>query len=269
MKPCVMLGLIILGFSQPAEGQLVIGTFDEARGGIGSLFSANSASDLLAVQTNYPCATVTASPSLTPEFMSGVDVLWITAVFGSTDPIIPLSASEQSALSDHISAGGGALLFTDNDSQFFLASQSFLVPFGLVATGTVLSGDSVTVTSPTSTPVTDGPFGLVTNYTVSFPGWYIGLGTAQGLATLDSNGETTLAWIPPGQISPSAGGIVFFSDYANSVSSEALKLNSISAVGGKCISVPAISDWGLAVMTLLILAVGTVVSRYRSSSSRA
>ena len=69
MKPYVMLGLIILGFSQPAEGQLVIGTFDEARGGIGSLFSANSASDLLAVQTNYPCASVTASPSLTTRII--------------------------------------------------------------------------------------------------------------------------------------------------------------------------------------------------------
>ena len=157
-----------------------------------------------------------------------------------------------------------------NDSQFSLPSQSFVVPFGLATTGTVLSADSVTVTSPNSSPVTDGPFGLVTLYTVSFPGWYTSLGTAQGLATLDSNGETTLAWIPPGQISPSAGGIVFFSDYANTVSSEALKLNSISAVGGTCtISVPATSDWGLAVMTLLLLAVGMVVSSYRLSSSRA
>jgi hypothetical protein len=269
MKPCVLLGLITLGFSQPAEGQLVIGTFDEARGGIGSLLSANSADDLQAVLTNYPCATVTASPSLTPEFLSGVEVLWLSVVFGSIDPIAGLSAPEQSALSDYITAGGGALLFTDNEAQFFVASESFVNPFGLETLGLLLSTQPVTVTSPTSTPVTDGPFGLVTNYTVGFPGWYTSLGTAQGLATLDSNGATTLAWIPPGQISPSAGGIVFFSDYAKSVSSEALKLNSISAVGGKCISVPATSDWGLAVMTLLLLTVGTVVSRYRLSSNRA
>ena len=138
MKLHVFLGFVALGFSQPAAGQLVIGTFDEARGGQGSLLSAAATVEQQAVLANYPCAIITASPSLTSAFLSGVDVLWLSVVFDGFTAISPLSTAEQSALSDYITAGGGALLFTDNNSQFVTTNQSFVNPFGLTTTGTLV-----------------------------------------------------------------------------------------------------------------------------------
>lgn len=204
---------IVIACAGPADAQ-IIGGFDLARGGNTSIaFGSETASFRTHVAATFPGTTYNSASTLTPAFLSGVDVLVITASFNGTTGITPLSAAEQSALTGFINAGGRALLFTDNNLQFEVASDSMVNPFGLDATGVVPGSSTATVTNTTH-PVTNGPFGAVTtiNYE-SFPSWYGTIGpNATALARLNFNNEVSLAVIDYGVLSPGSGAVVFFAD---------------------------------------------------------
>jgi hypothetical protein len=206
--------LLIGSFAVSVKGAIVIGCFDTDRAGIFSPSSGTSMTSFRAnIVSNFPTATIQSTNTLTSNFLNSIDLVVITAVGGSTTEITPLSAAEQTALTNFVWGGGAALLFADNDIQFQPASQSMVQPFGLDCTGNIAGSVIATITN-LSHPVADGPFGAVSNYTVaSFPGWFDSLGpNAVSIAILNPNSQVSLAAIAPGMLSSTSGGAVFFSD---------------------------------------------------------
>jgi hypothetical protein len=204
----------VVSFAITVHGEIVIGCFDTNRAGVFSPSAGSSMTSFRAnIAANFPGATFQSTNLLTSSFLSSINLLVITAVGGNTSGITPLNAAEQGALTNFVLAGGAALLCADNDIQFQPASQSMVQPFGLDCTGNLPNSVVATITNLTH-PVTDGPFGAVTSYTVaSYPGWFDILGPyAVGIATLNPNGEVSLAAIAPGVLSGTSGGVVFFSD---------------------------------------------------------
>jgi hypothetical protein len=192
----------------------VIGSFDSSRGGTYSISSGSLTSNLRAhVAATFPGTTYSSSSTLTPAFLSGVNVLVIAAPFNNTGPAItPLSAAEQSALVSFVNAGGRALLFADNNTQFEVASDSMVSPFGLDSTGVIFGSATATVTN-TMHPVTNGPFGPVSTLTYGSPGWFNALGAnAAALARLNANNQVSLAVTDYGVLSPGSGAVVYFAD---------------------------------------------------------
>ncbi|HQR08987.1 MAG TPA: PEP-CTERM sorting domain-containing protein [Gemmatales bacterium] len=217
MKRFILAALTLGGIgltSQHSHAQMVIGSFDATRGGIYNTETGSQTTNFRTqVATNFPGTTYSSTSTLTPAFLSGINVLAISAVFSGTTGISPLSSSEQTALLNFIQAGGRALLFTDNDLQFGAASISMVSPFGLNTTGNIPGATTATVTNG-SHPITNGPFGSITtiNYN-SFPSWYTTLGAnAIELARQTFNNEISLAVINPGVLNPGSGAVVFFAD---------------------------------------------------------
>jgi hypothetical protein len=142
--------------------------------------------------------------------------------------IDPLSTDEQQILGQFVLNGGGVIIFTDTDF-FEAANLSLLAPFSLVSQGTLNGNQHVTVTDPYASTVTDGHFGLITDYGTGYPGWYVDLGDhAISLATLDVNGQTHLAFIDHEIMGTGAGGVVFMADHRTD--SIPLMLNALTAV---------------------------------------
>ena len=200
-----------------AASAISIGTFDTARGGIGSLLSPEQTGVRTAITASFPGTTITGTPELTSSFFSTIDLVWVLSGRSGGDAISPLSALEQSALRTFVEGGGRALLFADNDIFAGVASdpanESLVDPFGLDVAGTLSGVQVVSVTPPNTSPVTNGPFGLVSSYNTNFPGWFNNLGPdASSLATLNANGQPALAFIPPQTLSATSGGVVLFSD---------------------------------------------------------
>jgi hypothetical protein len=217
MRPNKLRALLfsaIASLAVTVNGGIVIGCFDTSRASVFSPSAGSSMTSFRAnIAANFPGATFQSTNLLTSNFLSSISLLVVTAVAGNATEITPLSAAEQGALTNFVLAGGAALIFTDNNIQFQPASQSMVQPFGLDCTGNLPDSVMATITNLTH-PVTDGPFGAVTIYTVaSFPGWFDVLGPyAVGIATLNPNGEVSLAAIAPGVLSGTSGGVVFFSD---------------------------------------------------------
>lgn len=109
--------------------------------------------------------------------------------------------------------------------------------------------------------------GMVSSYDTGWPGWYNNLGSyAIGLATLDANGQTSLAVIPPGAINSGSGTVVLFSDstylfdgYWDSAM-QALTLNAVAcaALREKSISPTKVNAGGSA--SLIVKGAGFVNS---------
>ncbi len=197
-----------------ANGAISVGCLDATRAGDYSpQFGASMSAFRANLATNFPGAAFSSTSTLTSGFLNSVDVLVLSAVFGSTTEITPLNSAEQAALLNFVLAGGAALLFTDNSFQFQSAGQSLVTAFGVNCTGLLPGSVSATVTN-LSHPVANGPFGAVTSYTIaSYPGWFDTLGPdATGVAVLDPNNQASLAATAPGALASASGGVVFFSD---------------------------------------------------------
>ncbi len=238
-----LLSILVLALFWYADASAVtIGGFDASRGGSLSLKSGTDLSSLRGeLATAFPGVVLEESDVLTDSFLSGLDVLVIFSITGCCSATMPLSPAEQAAVTDFVNAGGGALIFADNDT-FYLATgiadtvnESLIDPFGLDVTGTFYGTYPATVTDPSSSPVTSGPFGTVSSLSLLYPGYFDNLGTnATSLATLNVNGGPFLAVIEQGLLSPTSGGVVLFSDgglainsYLGYADNKALILNAV------------------------------------------
>ena len=149
-------------FAQRADAGEVIGTFGAPRVTDAdlSLSSGTVASDAHnALVANFPEATFVTSPTLTPSFLSGINVLMITSAMSSTEPLSPLSSSEETALFNFVKGGGNAFLIMEGFSPFISAVNSIVNPFGMTIVDDGLTGVlQVTPVGP-SNPIINGPFG--------------------------------------------------------------------------------------------------------------
>ncbi len=199
-----------------ALGNQIVGGFDAGRAaGYGLTDGASVTTFRSDFGSLLPNARLTATTQLTDAFLSGVDVALLSSA-GSSAVVTPLSQAEQDALLRFVRNGGGAVILVDNDSsspQASAANNSFLAPFGMHVTGTHPTFTStVTVANPAASPVTNGPFGVVSAVTLVFPGWIDVLGPATSLGTLDFNGLPSLAVIPAGALGAGSGPVVIVTD---------------------------------------------------------
>lgn len=195
---------------------LIIGGFDSARAGTASITQGPVTEELrAAITADYPGSTFTGAQTLTAAYLATVDYLIVGAPTLSS-PVF-LSAPEQTALLNYVTAGGGAIIFIDNDTYPSApaaddSNETFLDPFGVDSTGRVPSASNATSTAPNH-PVMSGAAGIVTTFATNFGGWFDSLGShGMALGQYDQNAQAALAVIAPGALAPGSGGVVFIGD---------------------------------------------------------
>lgn len=202
----------LLPATPAAARSLAIGSFTVGRGGDDSLVNKDTAKLRKAIRSVLPGSTFNATKTLTKAFLAKVHVLVVGAAYAPHQGITPLSAAEQKAVVNFVKAGGSALLFCDNDTQFGTASNSFASPFGLATTGTLADAQTATYLNVGNNPLQSGPFGTAAQFDTSWPGWFSTLGSATPLAQLAANGQAEIAYLPAGSLGAGSGTVVFFAD---------------------------------------------------------
>lgn len=211
----LVVGLCVLLLATTvAQANLVVGAFDSTRAGdaniTGGIYSVDC---MAALSANFPGTTFATAPTLTPEFLSGVNILMLHPAKTPTSAITPLSASEQSALLNFVKAGGSAFLLAEGEDPFIPVAQSYMSVFGVTIVDDGLKGlrfiDSIAPTHP----VLNGPFGEVTQILGYGMGVFSDLGPyASPLAALETNGAILLAAIERGALGPNSGRVVLMGD---------------------------------------------------------
>jgi hypothetical protein len=197
-----------------ARGGLVVGAFDASRAGDANITAGIYSVDCMsALTTNFPGTTFATSPTLTPEFLSGVDILILHPAKSDVAAITPLSGSEQTALVNFVKAGGRALLLAEGEDPFIPVAQTFMSPFGVTLVDDGLKGLRLSDSVAPTHPVMNGPFGevdQVLNYGI---GVFSDLGPyASPLAVLETNGSVVYAAIEAGALGPNSGRVVLMGD---------------------------------------------------------
>jgi hypothetical protein len=218
----------------------VVGGFDIARAGVTSLDSEGTQPLRDSISAAFPGTIFTSSNELTSSYLETIDVLMISSVSSALSAPPPLSSLEQQALLNFVNGGGGVIIFTDN-SNFAgdgsdAINESFLDPFGLDTTGSTIEVHQLDVTDFTH-HVTNGPYGAATAGFYAAPGWFDNLGPNAVSLGLVQGGLSGIAAINPGALSPSSGGVVFFSDAApfafafSKLDNAILVLNAVAFAG--------------------------------------
>lgn len=191
--------------------EMTIGGFNAARGGTDGFQSgSNYISARAALTESFSNVSYVEFGEVTPETLKNADLVILSPARENTQSISPLSAAEKNSLFDFVKTGHCAVLFAEHINFAPQVSRSLVSPFGLDVTGEA-GWAWVTVGVPTVSPVTDGPFGLVSSFQQNRPGGFNQLGSyAKSVATNQLG--VALAVIDPGVIAPGSGGVVLFSD---------------------------------------------------------
>lgn len=191
----------------------IFGTFNSSRAGAtnfldGSITTMARASLL----SHFPGSSLTGTSTLTPAFLSGVDVLVIASV-QNAGGIPPLTVSEQNALFSFVSNGGSAMIIAEGYTPSLTAAKSMVLPFGMQVEDDNETGlQPATITAP-SHPIFNGPFGVQSYMAAYGSGIFTDLGPyATSLATMDVNGLPIIAAIEANEIGPGSGRVLFFAD---------------------------------------------------------
>jgi len=197
---------VIGGFTVPRGGSVAIAGGADLDGVRGSIAAA------------FPGSTIVGSETLTSSFLAGLDVLFISSARGANSAIVPLTVDEQAAILAFVKNGGTAVICAENDTFAGAASdpanESLLDPFGLDAAGTGGPwSQPATIPDPALSPVTSGPFGVVTGWLVGWTGWFTAVPTsATVLGTINQSGLPGLAVFQRGALAACSGVTVLFSD---------------------------------------------------------
>lgn len=213
------IGCILLPVqADRAHAATYFGGWDLSRGEIISWDNPDTqlVQDLL--KSFYPDLLFVTTDVLTEGFLSGVDVMFFGSVSGdgiAIDPI--LSSDEQQALLNFVLSGGSAFVGTEWSGPgewCYEANQSLLSPFGLHSTGLTLymPPDNVATSTDTSHPITDGPYGMITEIVMAGAGYYDALGPYAHTLAVDGLDRSVLAVIERDAMSPGSGPVIFMSD---------------------------------------------------------
>jgi hypothetical protein len=244
-----LLGCLAGAALAPAPAAaFVVGGFDASRGGFESLAPGEDSALATDIANAYPGTTFQFTPTLTPSFLSGVNVVILGVAYTDHIAINPLSTAEQTALSNFVLGGGTALIFNDNsnfDLPFsVLANTSLTAPFGVTVTGSLSGPLTAPIINPNG-PLT-GPFKPVTAFQTNFPGYYSNIGKGQVLADIDNDPSLpAIDYLAPGVLGPTSGAVVLFSDSDAMVAGDSLTatnldliLNAFSFTGKKPVPEP-------------------------------
>jgi len=234
------LVLFVISFST-VFAHPVVGTFDSSRATTANFLTGLFTGEARAsFNAHFPGATFATSPTLTPGFLSGIDVLVIGSPKTDTVGINPLSVAEQTALLSFVQAGGNAFLVADGFSAFIPAAQSMVQPFGMTIVDDGLSGVLAATPTTHAHPVINGPFGDIASILLLGAGVFTSLGPGATLATMDISHLPVLAAIEQHALGPTSGRVVIISDASFLVDdtlggffpqSQTLFLNTMSYLG--------------------------------------
>jgi Immunoglobulin I-set domain len=214
LRPLLLAAIL----TAPARADVRIGGFDASRAGLLSMSEGQWLTTLrAAVSVGCPAtAPIYGGTSvITPTYLATIDVFIVSTVTSGQTGLPPLTSAEQDALYQFVLAGGGVVIFADNDgvagSGPGSPNGSVVGVFGCSVTGSGAWPDPATVSA--SHPVTNGPHGAVTAFDVLVPGWFDLLGpSVTPLAHLNSTNAPVLAVIDRDALGPGSGGVVLFSD---------------------------------------------------------
>jgi hypothetical protein len=197
-----------------AQAGLVIGTFDSTRATTANVLTGNYTHEAIASLTShFPGTTFATAPMLTPQFLSGINILLIASPMTDSTEITPLSSSEQTAMLNFVKAGGSAFIIAEGYSPFIPTDTSMVSPFGMSIVDDGLTGILTATPTTQSHPVINGPFGDTTTIPLYGAGVFPLLGPyATSLAYEDATHKSVLAAIPSGALSPTSGRVVIISD---------------------------------------------------------
>ncbi len=273
MRALVIVGWFAVVVSATPAWAIILGTFGAPRVTTASLANSNLTSMMRnSFYSHFPGSSIVASPTLTPAFLSGIDVLAIASDKTADGGITPLSASEQAALVDFVMNGGSAFLIAEGVPQFTEAAESMVNPFGITLAQDDLAGFLAALPTNPSHPIMSGPFG-VQNYIAIYGGVvFPDLGPyATSLADLSATGQSAVAIIEPHVMGPHSGTVVIVGDSNPFLNGEYLGgffpvtepffLNSLAYMAA---AVPEPSSWVLAAMGAVALG----VARGRAAGGR-
>jgi PEP-CTERM motif len=230
---------------------VVVGGFNAARGGFESLAPGEDSALANDISSAYPGTTFNFTSTLTPTFLSGVQVAILGVATTDFSAVTPLSTSEQSALLNFVLGGGTALIFADNStfaSNAPTTNASFLSPFGVTITGTLNGGQTAPIINPTG-PLTS-PY-AVSAFFGNYTGYFSNIGQGMVLANFGV-GEPAIDYFAPGVLGPHSGAVVLFADSDAMVAGDGLTSTNLNLVLNAFntyqLSVPEPSTW---VMMLL------------------
>jgi hypothetical protein len=198
-----------------AQGGWVVGSFNEARGGVDSLDDPTQAAQKSLISLLHPEVTFSSTSTLTSAYLSSVNTMVIGDGFDASHTITALSTTEQSALFQFVSNGGNLVVFTENNNYDLVngdaSRASLLSPFGLATTGWIVT-DTANIITPTH-PIAVGPGGTLTHFDLHNTGWFTSLGPyAHTIAIEVVTSMPVMAAIERGAISPTSGRAVYLSD---------------------------------------------------------
>lgn len=164
--------------------------------------------------SHFPDANVVTSPTLTPDFLSGVDCLVIATAKAFDVSITPLSAQEQTALYDFVLDGGNALLITEGLANLYLpAAQSIASVFGVSVVDDGLAGIQPALPVAPLHPIVSGPFGVQNYLAVYGSGAFVDLGPyASPLFSLTATSLPVALVIEADAIAPGSGRVIMVAD---------------------------------------------------------
>ena len=208
----VLATILAAPVSHALAGALSIGSFNLTRGGVESLDNADAAMLRAAITQAFPGTKFHYVKALSAHSLAKIKVLVIGVALTTQQEITPLSTKEQAALLAFVKAGGTALLFCDNSTDFQNASTSFVAPFGLASTGELSGDQTANFLNLQNDPIQTGPFGTATQFDTGYPGWLPSVGNAIEVAALTANNEPEIAYFPAGSLGSGSGAAVFFGD---------------------------------------------------------
>ena len=257
LGPC-----LVARWSQAAP---VIGGWDFARGGVSSVKDSPALGTLRTlIQNVAPGTTLTTTNTLTPAYLATVDSMFLSAPTDTDTVTTPLSAAEQTALFDFVSAGGTLAIVVENElvgpgTDGDITFESYLDPFGLDVTGR--SNATTATVIDAAHLVTNGPYGSFAQFATSFSGWFDNLGPyAHALATDDDSGLPVLAVIEQGAISPTSGRVWLIADGHQAIDPSILNAEILLQNGMYYLLVPEPAS---GVYAGMLMAVATVASGRR------
>ncbi|REK12956.1 MAG: hypothetical protein DWQ37_10030 [Planctomycetota bacterium] len=191
-----------------------MGVFDTSRASTTNIASGTVNEEARqAFLTNFAGAAYATSPTLTPEFLNGVDMVAVCSTDTEDAGISPLSASEQTALFEFVQGGGTAFLIAEGFTPHLAAAQSIVAPFGVTIEDDGMSDILVAAPTNPAHPIFDGPFGVAPPIPILGTGIFTDLGPyATPLARLQIGRQPALAVIEAGVIAPGSGRVVIIGD---------------------------------------------------------
>ena len=209
-----------------------VGGFDDARGGEYAFATGVGLGRLRSEIGQVFNLSTQSFNRIESEFLSDIDLLFLSSITSSSTSIVPLDTTERQVLLEFVKQGGNAIIV--GDSNFFDAANSSLFgPFGLHITGSTSSTIPVILEPDAPDEILNGPWGKVDSLQQHWAGAIGDNSLPLRVIGRNANG-IAIAILPRQALSPNSGYVLFLSDtsalkngFSTLVQTERLVINTL------------------------------------------